>query len=56
MPQGAPGRKLKASMWACDSRNRGFVWYSTYALDFGYEALCLTRKSPKLRTALDACG
>jgi hypothetical protein len=56
LPQDPPGRKRKATLRARDSRDRGLFWYSTYTLDFGYEALCLTRKSPKLRIALEACG
>ena len=44
MLRDAPGRKRKATARACGSRDRGLLWYSTYALDCGYEALSHQKK------------
>jgi hypothetical protein len=54
MPQDAPGRKHQDPWELVVRVTVGLPDNSTDALGFGSGALCLTRKSPKLRIVLDA--
>jgi hypothetical protein len=56
MPQDAPGRKHQDPWEPVVHVTVGLPDNSANALGFGCEALRLTRKCPKLRTALDARG